>query len=135
MKYEFLSPAWFGEVRKIRDSHEQLSHDLEELELEDLNFVINGEGGAPRTELCLRDGKFHQGRAPAADTEVRMSRRVARALLVDGDMSAALKAFVTGEITVVGDLSKLMSVAMDDTSGAGWSRGEELQARIREVTA
>ncbi|HEY3140907.1 MAG TPA: SCP2 sterol-binding domain-containing protein [Acidimicrobiales bacterium] len=131
-KYRFLSEEWFAAVREVRDStdHESLST------IDDgaaFNIRIRVGGPEELVWLHFADGTFHRGRRDDCDTEVRIQRDVAYSLLVDGDFSAATKAFMAGKIDIRGDLTQLMAFAMGDGGGVG-AAADDVQDRIRAFT-
>ena len=58
-----------------------------------------------------------------------MAYAVAKKLFVDGDQAAGMQAFMSGQIKVEGDMSKLMAM------GQGGGTDPAIAAKIKEITA
>jgi len=72
--------------------------------------------------------------APGAPTTLIVPHRVARAMLVDVDPTAAIEAFMKGEIRVEGDLSRLLE--LQQSTGMLMPTAEQLAffQRLRDLT-
>ena len=58
---------------------------------------------------------------------------VAKAMFIDGNQQAAMQAFMSGQIKVEGDMTKLMS--MQAAGGAPTPEQQAFQQKLRELTA
>ena len=74
---------------------------------------------------------IHRGLVVGAPTTVTVPHRVARSMLVDLDPEEAVTAFMTGEIRVEGDLTKLME--LQQSAGAMLAPTPEQLAFIGEL--
>jgi len=81
--------------------------------------------------LHFAEGRFDRGLVEGAPTTVTLPHRVARSMLVDLDPEVAITAFMTGEIRVEGDLTKLMELQM--SAGAMLAPTPEQLAFIGEL--
>ena len=135
-KYPFLSPEWMEEGRKIREE-------------------FRGKGGAPGgaqmkmnliiTEVPFSEGPLDahldttggdmdmdEGHIDGAEVKLTVPYSVAKALFVENNPQVAMQAFMSGQIKVEGDMTKLM--AMQGAAGAPDATAAELAARIAEIT-
>jgi putative sterol carrier protein len=131
--YPFLSDEWVDEARKIREEYEgkgaTVPHQMR------MNLVVTevpfGDGSID-AHLDTSDGsvKLEQGHIDPVDLKVTLDYATAKAILVDGNPSAGMQAFMAGRIKVDGDMSKLMALqgaAPDPTA-------VEVATRLREIT-
>lgn len=131
MPETFLSDEWFAEVAKIRAElgDPPAAAGLADLQL---NIVVSGGPDGDR-EIHLDGGQFEQGLVDEAPTKLTVPFDVAKSMFVDGDQQAAMQAFMSGQIKVEGDMSKLM--AMQAGGGSPGAEAQALQERIKAVTA
>jgi hypothetical protein len=127
MSYQFLSDDWLAAVKALADEAAGSGVIPPDVTL-DLQ-VIGGPTGD--RELHVAGGSFGAGFVDAP-TKLTLPYATARSMFLDGDQAAAMQAFMSGQITIQGDMSKLM--AMQQGGGAG-SGGEELQKKMQEITA
>ena len=126
MPYQFLSDEWLAEVKKIADENPEAAANAPDIQL---NVVVTGGPQGDR-ELHLEKGTFAGGLIDGAPTTLTVPYSVARAMVVEGNQQAAMQAFMSGQIKVEGDMSKLMAMQGQNQGG-----GEELQKRLQEITA
>ena len=106
MAYPFLSDAWFDAVEALRDKAPAAPEEVADIAV---NMVVTGGPDGDRT-LHFAEGRFDRGLVDGAPTTVTVPHRVARSMLVDLDPEVAITAFMTGEIRVEGDISRLMEL-------------------------
>ncbi|HYT39228.1 MAG TPA: SCP-2 sterol transfer family protein [Acidimicrobiia bacterium] len=106
MSYPFLSDAWFDAVESLRDEAPAAPEEVADFAV---NMVVTGGPEGDRA-LHFAEGRFDRGLVDGAPTTVTVPHRVARSMLVDLDPEVAITAFMTGEIRVEGDLTKLMEL-------------------------
>lgn len=112
-KYQFLSEEWIEAAKKIREEHA----DAESLAPSALrmNQIITevpfGEGTI-NAHVDTANGAVEMdlGHIENPELTVTVEYSVAKALIVDGDQQAGMQAFMSGKITVDGDIMKLMSM-------------------------
>ena len=126
MPETFLSDAWFTEVDKIRA---ELGDDTAAPDLQ-LNIVVTG-GPEGDKELHLDKGAFEKGLVDGATTKVIVPFETAKSMFVQGDQSAAMQAFMSGQIKVEGDMSKLMAMQGSAPSEVQ----KQLTERVKDITA
>jgi len=97
-----------------------------------VNMVVTGGPEGDR-ELHVSDGVFAGGLLDSAPTKLTVPYAVARAMFVDGNQQAGMQAFMSGQIKVEGDMSKLM--AMQAQGGGDPARAAEMQKKVQELTA
>jgi hypothetical protein len=129
MSFRFLSDEWFAEVAKLKDAAGDLDvpaalHDLV------INIVVTGTEWGER-HLALVSGNLEQGHKDNAPTKLLLPVDLAHRLFIDNDQSAGMQGFMSGQIRVEGDMSKLMSMQMVQPS----AKQRELQKQILGVTA
>ena len=128
MAYTFLSDPWLAEVSKLAaEAGAGVMPDAVAL-----NLVVQGGPEGDR-ELHVANGTFGAGLQDGCPTKLTIPYAVARNMFVNGDQTAAMQAFMSGQIKVEGDMSKLM--AMGAGGGAGGADAAALQAKLKEITA
>ena len=131
MSYPFLSDAWFDAVETLRDKAPTAPEEVADVAV---NMVVTGGPEGDRA-LHFAEGRFDRGLVDGAPTTVTMPHRVARSMLVDLDPEVAITAFMTGEIRVEGDLTRLME--LQQSAGAMLTPTVEQLAfigQLRELT-
>lgn len=134
--HRFMSEGWINEINKIRAS-------LGEVEVPDnakaisLNFTVTyADGGQEKASVS--GGEMKSGHDAAGKTTLILPAEVAKKLFIDRDQSAAMQAFMSGQIKVEGDMSQLMqmqSMGGGAMPGLGGANAEELGAKVKEFTA
>lgn len=129
MPYPFLSDEWLVEVQKMAaDAGTGLMPDSVQI-----NMVVTGGPGGDR-QLHVAGGAFGSGLLDDAPTKLTLPYQVARDMFVKGDQAAAMQAFMSGQIKVEGDMTKLM--AMQNQQPAPGAPSEaEIRAKLLEITA
>ena len=127
MPHTFLSDDWLDEARKVADEAGGAGAMPTTVVL---NLVVTG-GPEGDKELHMAEGSFGTGLLDDAPTKLTVPYGVARDMFIKGDQAAAMQAFMSGQIKVEGDMSKLMAMqAQPPTPGA-----DEVQAKLRAITA
>ena len=128
MPYPFLSEPWFDEVEKLRDEAPEPPAAMKDLTL---NIVVAG-GPDGDKEVHLAAGQFERGLVDGAPTKLTVPYDVAKAIFIEGNQQAGMQAFMSGQIKVEGDMTKLMTMQ----AGAGAASAEQtaFQEKIRALT-
>jgi hypothetical protein len=128
MGQTFLSDAWFDEANKIADEVSPPVPDA----IKDLviNFRIKG-GPSGDVEARMEAGRMQKGFGPGAPTTVNIPYPVAHKMLIDNDQSAAMQAFMSGQIQVEGDMAAMMRM---QAAGPPSAESLEVSRRVREMT-
>jgi hypothetical protein len=129
MAHTFLSDEWFDAVEGLRDEAPEPPPAMKELTL---NIVVAGGPDGDR-EIHMTGGQFERGLVDSAPTKLTVPYDVAKSMFIDGNQQAGMQAFMSGQIKVEGDMSKLM--AMQAGGGAPSAEQQEFQAKIKELTA
>ena len=129
MPNPFLSDAWLDEVQKLAaDAGAGLTPPNVKI-----NMVVTGGPQGDR-ELHVADGAFASGLLDGAPTKLTLPYKVARDMFVKGDQAAAMQAFMSGQIKIEGDMSKLMSLQSQAPNMAG-AGAQAMQTKLREITS
>ena len=128
MAYPFLSDAWFDAVEALRDKAPTAPEEIADMAV---NMVVTGGPDGDRA-LHFAEGRFDRGLVDGAPTTVTVPHRVARSMLVDLDPEVAITAFMTGEIRVEGDVSRLLAL-QQSAAGAMLTPTPEHLAFIGEL--
>jgi len=135
MPHPFLSDEWMTEARAIRERYAgQTSKVTQSVKI---NQVVTGAPfgeGTVESYLDTSSGDvvMELGQLEDADVTVTTDYATAKAIFVDQDPAAGMQAFMTGKITVQGDMMKLMalqaSMPTDETS-------QKIAEEIKAITA
>ncbi len=128
MPHTFLSDDWFEAVEGLRDEAPEPAPAMKDLML---NIVVAG-GPDGDCEVHLAGGQFERGLHDSAPTKVTVPYDVAKAMFIEGNQQAAMQAFMSGQIKVEGDMTKLMAM---QAGGPPTAEQQAFQAKIREMTA
>ena len=127
MTYVFLSDPWLDEVKKLTEEAgvSGMPPGVQ------LNLVVTGGPDGDR-ELHIAEGTFGNGLLDGAPTKLTVPYEVAKSMFVKGDQAAAMQAFMSGQIKVEGDMTKLMAM-----QGAGGPSPEQqaFSEKLKEITA
>ena len=128
MSHVFLSDDWFEAVEGLRDEQPEAPAALKDLVI---NIVVAGGPDGDR-EIHMAGGQFERGLADGAPTKLTVPFDVAKAMFIDGNQQAGMQAFMSGQIKVEGDMSRLMAM-----QAAGGPTPEQVafQEKIKALTA
>jgi hypothetical protein len=129
MPHVFLSDDWFDAVEGLRDEMPEPPAAAKDLKI---NIVVSGGPDGDR-EVHMDGGRFERGLADSAPTKVTVPFDVARSMFIDGNQQAAMQAFMSGQIKVEGDMTKLM--AMQSAGGAPTAEQVALQEKLKGLTS
>jgi hypothetical protein len=124
----FLSSAWFDAVEQLRAEQPAPDAGMSDLTL---NIVVTGgpEGDA---EVHVKNGNFERGLVDDAPTKLTVPYDVAKAIFIEGNQQAGMQAFMSGQIKVEGDMSKLMAM---QGGGAPSAEQQAFQQKLKDLTA
>ncbi len=128
MAHAFLSDGWFDEAEKIRA---EINPEVPEM-IQDLviNLVVK-DGPDGDIEVKMEAGRFVKGLADEAPTKLTVPYDVAKKMFIDQDPEASMQAFMSGQIQVEGDMTKLMAM---QAGGPPSEQTLEVQKRISDMT-
>jgi hypothetical protein len=128
MGHSFLSDGWFEEAEKIRAEIDPPVPEIVKGLV--INLVVtNGPDG--QIEAKIEAGRFVKGLADAAPTKLTVPYDVAHKMFIEQDPQASMQAFMSGQIQVEGDMTKVMAM---QAAGPPSEQALQVQARIREMT-
>jgi hypothetical protein len=129
--HSFLSDDWFDAVDKLRS---ELGEPPVPAAMADLKLNITVAGGPDGDkDINMQAGQFGQGHVDGAPTKLTVPYDTAKSMFIEGNQQAAMQAFMSGQIKVEGDMSKLM--AMQAGGGAPNGEQEAFQQKLKEITA
>jgi hypothetical protein len=128
MASNFLSDEWFDAVETLRAEAPEPPAAMKDLKL---NIVVAGGPDGDR-EIHMTGGQFERGLVEDAPTKLTVPYDVAKAMFIDGNQQAGMQAFMSGQIKVEGDMTKLMAM---QAGGPPTEEQQAFQAKIREMTA
>jgi hypothetical protein len=127
MQCTFLSDEWLAAVQELAaeaDAGSVMPSGVQ------INMVVTG-GPRGDMELHVADGSFGAGLVEGFPTKVTLPYVVAKKMFVHGDQAAGMQAFMSGQIKVDGDMSRLMAMQSQGAAGAG---GSAIQEKLRAIT-
>jgi len=128
--HRFLSEAWFDEVDRIREELGPIDVPPELRDVK-LNLEVTEGPDGFTVQAHFGDGAVSRGFVDAP-TRIKLPYEVARKVLVDRNPSAGMQAFMSGQIQIDGDVSRLMPLqSMGSVSSPGVSK---LVERITAIT-
>jgi len=134
-KYQFLTPEWIEEAKKIR---EQFDSDATATpHVVRMNQVITevpfGDGTVEaHMDTTSGEVKMDLGHLESPDLTVTIDYVTAKAIIVEGNPQAGMQAFMAGRVKVQGDMTKLM--AMQQPVGGQDDTAAKVAAAIQEIT-
>ena len=111
-KYAFLSPEWVEAARAVYARH--AAEGGPAVFPLRMNLVVEGvpfsdEHFAAHLDTSNGLAKVDLGHLDSPDLTVTLGYEVAKAVLVRGDSQAGIEAFMTGQIRVDGDVTRLLT--------------------------
>jgi putative sterol carrier protein len=125
---KFMSKEWFDKVREIREAAGDVEtpsalHDLV------INITVTDTDEGDK-EMSLVSGMIEEGHHESAPTTMILPVDLAHRIFIDNDQSAGMQGFMSGQIKIEGDMSKLMALQTAQPS----ADQIELMKKIQEVT-
>jgi hypothetical protein len=128
MAHVFLSDDWFDAVDGLRDEMPEPPAAMKDLKV---NIVVAGGPEGDR-EVHMDGGQFERGLTDGASVKLTVPYAVAKSMFIDGDQQAGMQAFMTGQIKVEGDMTKLMAM---QSAGGLTPEQKALQEKLKALTA
>jgi hypothetical protein len=131
--YPFLSPDWIDQAKKIYDAAGgagipggaamKMNQVVTDVPFGDgsIDAHIDSTGGTMQIEL---------GHIDDAEVKITVPYTVAKSIFVEGNLQAAMQAFMGGQIKVEGDMTKLLAMQGASPDEATLA----IQAQIKEIT-
>jgi hypothetical protein len=125
---KFLSDEWFAKVKQITEEMGDIDipGPLKELTL---NLSVSLDDGSEK-KVHMSGGQFGQEHKADAPVTVMLPADVAKKIFVDADQQAGMQAFMSGQMRVEGDVTKLMVLQTVQPS----DDLKDLMADIRDIT-
>jgi hypothetical protein len=136
-KYPFLSEEWLAEARRIYEEHRgQAPTPAQPLRMNQVITEVPFGDGTIKAHLDTSSGELEIdiGHIDGAEVTVTLDYGTARAVLVNGDLQAAMQAFMSGRIKTEGDITRLMSLQLAG-AGSPYPSAAEIARRIQEITS
>jgi hypothetical protein len=124
----FLSDPWIDAIEALRDEAPEPPAVMKDLVL---NLTVVGGPDGDR-DMHLNSGQFERGHAEGAPTKLTVPYDVAKDLFIEGNPQAAMQAFMSGQIKVEGDMTKVMAM---QAAGAPSPEQAAFQEKIKGLTA
>src|SRR5436309_2942150 len=129
MAHAFLSDDWFSAVEGLRSEAPEPPAAVKDLSL---NIVVQG-GPDGDCEVNMTAGQFGRGLVDGAPTKLSVPYDVAKSVFIDGNPQAAMQAFMSGQIKIEGDMTKIM--AMQSAGAAPTPEQAAFQQKLKDLTA
>jgi len=133
---QFLTDEWLDQAKAIREEYAGKAgappHQVKmNLNIKDCPDGV-GTGGVVEAHMDTTSGEVEMdmGHLDEPQLTVNLPYDVAKAILVDGNPQAGMQAFMSGQIQVTGDMTKLMAMQ----SGAVDPVQAEIAAKIKDIT-
>lgn len=126
---KFMSAEWFSKVKELRDGAGDIEtpaalHDLI------INITVSDTDDGEK-HMSLVGGMIEEGHHSSAPTTMILPVDLAHRIFIDNDQSAGMQGFMSGQIKIEGDMSKLMALQTAQPSADQIA----LQKKIQEITA
>ncbi len=133
--HRFMSTGWINEIDNIRKGLGDVSVPDSAKSIS-LNFTVTFADGG-QEKATVSNGELKSGHNATAKTTLTLPADVAKKLFIERDQSAAMQAFMSGQIKVEGDMSQLMQMQSGGGAmpGMGGANAEAIGAKIKEMTA
>lgn len=117
----FLSDEWFAKVAELTAAAGNLN-----VPSTLASLALNVTAGD--VDLSIVGGQFNKGHDASAGTKMIMPADLLRKIFLEGDQAAGMQGFMSGQIKVEGDMSKLMALQTARPS-------EEMKALFKTILA
>ena len=129
MSLKFLSDEWFAKVEELKAAAGDIEVPAGMSDLV-INLTVTGTDSGD-VDIALNAGMIEKGHKEGAPTKMILPVDLAQRLFIDNDQSAGMQGFMSGQIKIEGDMSKLMAMQTVQPS----ADQKALQKQILEVTA
>lgn len=107
MSAAFLSDQWFEQVTQLTNSASNLEV-APGLKGMKVNVTVDDNGR--EVLMCLNEGIFNKGHVADAPATLILTRELAYKILIQNDQAAGMQGFMSGDLRVEGDMSKIMAL-------------------------
>jgi hypothetical protein len=134
----FLSEAWIVAARAIHDDFkDRIVEPTEHVRMNVTVFDAPFSDGAVIGHVDTTTGSVvpGEGHIDDPDLSVRLPYSIARQLLVDQQYEMIMITFMSGEIEVEGDITRLLSLQDFEATAEQQKLADEIVGRLRSITA
>lgn len=128
MAHDFLSDEWMDAIEALRPEAPEPPAATKDLVI---NLVVPDTPFGER-EAHMSGGQFERGLHDSAPTKLTVPYEVAKSVFIAGDQQAAMQAFMSGQIKIDGDMTKIMAM---QSAGAPTPEQVAFQEKIKALTA
>lgn len=112
--YEFLTPEWVAEAKRIRDEFE--GEAAAPAHVVRMNMIVTEVPFGDSDVKAYMDTSSGQidmdlGELEGPDLTVTVDHATAKAIMVENNPQAGMQAFMAGKIKVQGDMTKMMALS------------------------
>jgi hypothetical protein len=136
--HPFLSDDWLVEARQIRAEFRGKAPEIPvSVRMNQIIQDVPFGDGTIKAHVDTSSGELEMetGHLDSPDLTITISYDTAKAILIDGDVQAAMQAFLAGRIKVDGDITKMIALQSAGLGGGGDPAGAELARRLQAITA
>lgn len=136
--HQFLSPEWIAAARTIHDEYaDRVDEPSESLRM---NVTVSDAPFSDEPVLGHVDTSSgsavpNEGHIDEPDVSVLVPYAIARQLLLDQQPEAVMIAFMSGEIEVEGDITRMLSLQDIEATADQQALAEEIVGRLTAITA
>ncbi len=127
MSLQFLSEEWFTEVQRLTAEVGDIQAPAAIADLK-LNLTVNNGSGP--VKMCFVGGIFQKGHHSDAQVGMTMPADLAKKIFLENDASAGMQGFMSGQIQIDGDMTRLMTLQSAQPS----AKQAQLLQKIQSVT-
>jgi putative sterol carrier protein len=103
---KFLSDEWFKKVKELTEDAGDIDIPAA---LKDLTFNLSvTQPDGSEKKVHMTGGQFGDGHKGDAPVTVSVPAEIAQKIFLEGDQQAGMQAFMSGQMRVEGDVTKLM---------------------------
>lgn len=135
--HPFLSPGWISEARKIHDEYkDRVEEPSETLRMNVTVTDAPFSDGLVTGHVDTSNGSAvpDEGHIDDPDVAVIVSYAIARQLLLDQQPDAVMIAFMSGEIEVEGDVTRMLALEDLDATPEQQELAQEVLNRLTAIT-
>jgi hypothetical protein len=136
--HPFLSDDWLVEARRIRAEFRGKAPEIPvSVRMNQIIQDVPFGDGTIKAHVDTSSGELEMetGHLDSPDLTITIGYETAKAILIDGDVQAAMQAFLAGRIKVDGDITKMIALQSAGLGGGGDPAGAELARRLQAITA
>ncbi len=132
-KYPFLSSEWIAEAKKIYEGSGAGASGVPAIRMNQVITEVPFGDGPIEAHMDSSTGTMQMdlGHIDGAEVKITVPYAVAKAIFIDGNPAAGMQAFMSGQIKVEGDMTKLMAMQ----GAAPDADAMAIQQQIKDITA